>query len=158
MRSAERGDRYGKRCICPRAVLLWDTEKERRKPLRKPEPKGARQARRRRAGTPARKPAPSFEKAPKYMSNVATASRPALRFGLCQDEVGAEIIDNAQKRSGMDPGYGVRLQQARKMCGMCVEQPVCAAWILKAERPGGSWDAFYAGMTPKEREKRGIKG
>ena len=92
------------------------------------------------------------------MSNVATVARPALRFGLCRDEVGAEIIDNAQKRSGMDPGYGVRLQQARKMCGMCVEQPVCAAWILKAERPGGSWDAFYAGMTPKEREKRGIKG
>jgi len=160
MRSAERGDRNGKRCICPRAVLLWDAEKGRRRLIpRKPEPKGARQERRRRsAKAPTRKPAPSFEKAPKYMSNVATVSRPALRFGLCRDEVGAEIIDNAQKRAGVDPTHSLRLQEARRMCALCVEQPVCAAWILKAERPGGSWDAFYAGMTPKERERAGIKG
>ena len=68
-----------------------------------------------------------------------------LRFGACMGAAGIMIMDayRAGRRGSAD--------SARALCRSCSVIEICGDWILRAEKPAGSWGGVYAAMTPADR-------
>lgn len=51
-------------------------------------------------------------------------------------------------------GFGPGQREARAVCMLaCPLLDVCAAYILKAEKPAGAWPGVWGGLTPSNRRE-----
>jgi hypothetical protein len=76
----------------------------------------------------------------------------------CKTELGAKLADAAYE------GRANAEINMKRLCGMCADKEVCAAWVLgrdgyAGERIPGEWGGVYGGMsvTDRKRERLGIQ-
>lgn len=132
--NAGRG-RYGQpKCTCAAGVAAYEDYKARSRGQRNPF-RG-----------------PSHQLAPPTDLPMIDMSR-----GACVRPGNREIAQAAQPPDG-EQGACVpsgALARAKQLCDTCPILNECADYILKAERPAGSWGGVWGGQSPVERRKAG---
>lgn len=144
--AAAKGSLKDGRCECPRAVELREADLQKRKDERAIAAIAAGRvpARGRPTGeTKAPDSSPVFETA---MPRPTDVRSPNFRGAACLQPWAQEIVDRSFSLYGGTGGIERREEMRVKVCGVCPFIRDCAAWVLAAETPAGSWGGMYGGL------------
>lgn len=80
---------------------------------------------------------------------------PDLSAGLCRSESGRKIMEGGLVEQ-LTLGAERRRVLAKQLCERCPLLAECRAWVLRDERPVGSWGGVYGGLDPWNRTGKAL--
>lgn len=137
--------RSGERCICPRALALFEVHRQ-------------QQARRRRqkamgldVNGNAGEGQPVISRNVNYVASML-GEVPNLRGSACTTDAGREIMDNAYGAiAETDNRVLADITSAKLICVGCSVLAECGGWVLGSEVEPGEWGGVYGGLSIADR-------
>lgn len=82
---------------------------------------------------------------------------PDLRAGVCRRPLAAGVVEDGFNVQLSAAGVA-RRARAKALCnaGPCPVREQCRAWVLREERPAGSWGGVYGGLDPWNRKGQDV--